>query len=237
MVHIEDARKNNGLVHENKNVSESSVYSPYLGLGRERLSLSDNSSYLFQSDEVAEDVVKSEENIIFHDGRMMEDNSYGASSASSHAANLDQGAGLATYLSRPVQIVSFTWSEASTITSTVFQPWTLFFNNTYIKNKLSNYSRLRCKLHLKVILNASPFYYGLARMVYVPMCNGATNSRSYNLYQGTVTGQLIPCSQTPGLWLEPAAMSTSEMELLFLWNYDWLDTSQKDCFDSMGRLS
>ena len=79
-------------------------------------------------------------------------------------------AGLETFLSRPVRIATINWAEADTIgVKTSISPWNLFFNNTQIKYKLNNFAFIRCNLKVKVIVNASPFYYGWMKMCYQPL--------------------------------------------------------------------
>lgn len=145
----------------------------------------------------------------------------------------DDMASLGKFLSRPVVINQYTWNEDTVFTPTVIYPWHLFFNDTYIKNKLTNYARIRCRLKLKFIINASPFYYGSLRACYFPL-DPLTNGRSVF---GAAPENLIRFSQAPGVYLEPQSMSTVEMELPFLWEGDWLDTAKADCFKLMGSLA
>lgn len=79
-------------------------------------------------------------------------------------------AGLADFLKRPVRIASFSWSQSDPIgLLTTLSPWNLYFNNANIKFKLNNFAFLRADLHVKVVINASPFYYGSMRACYQPL--------------------------------------------------------------------
>lgn len=141
----------------------------------------------------------------------------------------DTAAGLGSFLSRPVLINSFQWQEGvTTPIQTTFNPWTAYFNDPVIKRKLDNFRLMRCKLHLKFVVNASPFYYGAMRVSYCPLATGQDNYYT--------AGDQIKLSQTPGLFLEPANMTTSEMELPFLWPNSWLDATEIDEFSNMGRI-
>lgn len=145
------------------------------------------------------------------------------------APNQDDGNRLGDFMSRPVLINSFTWSETNTtVPQTSFNPWKLYFNDVSIKKKLENYKLLRCKMKLKFVVNASPFFYGAMRVSYCPM---DSDQDSY-----ITTGDQIKLSQTPGLFLEPANMTSSEMELPFLWPNPWLDITDVREFDNMGRI-
>jgi hypothetical protein len=140
----------------------------------------------------------------------------------------DDTADLAGYLSRPVKIASIAWLEGSLL-DTAIDPWGLFFNDTYIKKKLDNFSRLRCDLHLKFVINASPFYYGCARAAWRPM--------HFPIRVGSTRPEdRIPFSQAPGIYLEPSKMSSAEMVLPFLWPGAWLDVGDASQFSDMGDL-
>lgn len=140
----------------------------------------------------------------------------------------DDAADLAGYLSRPVKVASIPWVEG-VLLDTAINPWGLFFNNTYIKKKLDNFSRLRCDLHLKFVINSSPFYYGCARAAWRPM--------HFPIRVGSTRPEdRIPFSQAPGIYLEPSKMSSTEMVLPFLWPGAWLDIGIESQFDDMGDL-
>lgn len=184
-----------------------------------------------QSEETATDSTTEEivvaENITFRDGALSERITMGDLTSGDYDADSDSIGGLANFLSRPVRIHNFTWQE-STFYSAGVNPWQLYFSNPQIKKKLDNYARIRCKLHLKFVLNASPFYYGSLRACYFPL----QDARSvYNS-----AGDQLPFSQVPGVYLEPQNMSTAEMTLPFLYPHNWLDATTSANFVNMGYL-
>nr|ULG00069.1 MAG: hypothetical protein 2 [Locarnavirus sp.] len=143
-------------------------------------------------------------------------------------------ASLAQFLSRPVRIHSFTWleSDASDLIKASIVPWRLFFNDARIKNKLNNFAFIRCKLKIKVLVNASPFYYGCMAMTYQPL----TQFTPSTIDTGTGQQMLMPFSQRPITWIYPQHSQGTEMSLPFLYHKNWLDiTSNNDCAD-MGSL-
>lgn len=145
--------------------------------------------------------------------------------------DVDVSAGLGSFLERPVAIDTFSWVEGSTPTlMTQFKPWQLFFNKQAIKNKVTNFARIRAKLHLKFVINASPFYYGAMRVCYCPLDGG---------FRDTVEsiGDQVKFSQMPGSYIYPQDMTSSELELPFLWPHAWLDLQSNDDFGSMGQIS
>lgn len=106
---------------------------------------------------------------------------------SSNVSNLYQptmskNSDLNEFLSRPVRI----WNiDASTGSSFSFNrnPWYEYFNHASIKRKIDNYAYIRCDLHIKVVINASPFYYGAYLLSYKPL-HGEFNSAPINTGAG-----------------------------------------------------
>lgn len=142
----------------------------------------------------------------------------------------DEIASLGKFLERPVLIDQFTWNESDTfsLSPRSIDPWFLYFNNTYIKSKLANFSRLHCSLHLTFRFNASPFYYGALRACYDPLKSGKFDPLS--------TKDICPLSQTHGVMLEPQVASSAELVLPFLWPHSWLNTAVASQFHQMGKI-
>ncbi len=167
------------------------------------------------------------ENLVFHDEALSQRITMGDMYSGDYDADADTSAGLGEFLSRPVRIATINWAE-STFTQTSILPWHLYFNNAQIKKKLDNYGKISCRLHLKFILNASPFYYGSLRACYFPLIDQRST------YTNAV--DQVPFSQTPGVYLEPQNMSTAEMVLPFIWPRNWLEATSANDFQQMGRL-
>jgi len=142
---------------------------------------------------------------------------------------------LANYLSRPVRITTYTWLESQTIgTGSSFVPWYLYLNNPTIKNKLQNYNFMRGKLHLKFMVNASPFYYGSSLINYVPL-NGFS---SPTIVTDSVRfSQIIPYSQMPHVWLYPQTNQGGEIVCPFFLYKPWLDITSANEVRNMGSIS
>lgn len=139
----------------------------------------------------------------------------------------DEIAHLGQYLSRPVLINTWTWTQAdSGLLKNGFNPWSLFFNDSHIKSKLNNFARLQCSLRLKFVLNASPFYYGLLKVNYDPL----KSVRQAN-------GDQVTYSQLPGPYITPQDMSSVEMRLPFFWPRDYLNICSQEDFNSVGYVS
>ncbi len=171
-----------------------------------------------------------QEQIVFADTHIAQRIRYGDLKDDSYDADTEDTALLATFLNRPVKIHSFTWDlENASYATPPILPWQLYFNHPVIKNKLENFSRLRCNLNIKVVVNATPFYYGSLRLAYQPLPDARSNLVQDN--------DLVPLSQLPGFYIEPQAMTTSEIQLPFAWPGNWLDAGEDQAFQYMGQIS
>ena len=116
---------------------------------------------------------------------------------------------LEKFLSRPIEIDQRSWTTSDVIgpIGTSISPWFLYLNNTAVKNKLANFPFLRAKLCLKTVVNGTPFHYGKLRLAYEPsVASGGTGFRTSKI-RAPVTGTrqyMVPYSQLPGYWINPA---------------------------------
>lgn len=171
-----------------------------------------------------------QENVTFEDQDVTMTNSLSMSVDTSHLFDAENTAALGEFLSRPVKIDEFTWSESDTFSTSphLIHPWQLYFNNTYIKRKLENFARLSCTLRLTFRFNASPFYYGLMRVAYDPL--------NTNRLAPIAVEDMIPISQAPGVWIEPHKSSSVEIVLPFLWPHNFLTINNNAEFTNIGKL-
>jgi hypothetical protein len=147
-----------------------------------------------------------------------------------------QNVALGQYLKRPVQIYSKSWTIGSTLDAATdeFLPWSLFFSRNSIARKLDNYYMLRCNMHLKVVVNASPFYYGCAMLSYQPLLEfnpaGTVVSAANKL-------ENVSLSQRPHMYIYPQDSQGGEMVLPFLYYKNWLDATRDNDLRNMGRIT
>ncbi len=142
---------------------------------------------------------------------------------------------LATFLSRPVRIANFNWLESSPINVDLItlNPWALFFGDEKIKYKLNNFAYIRANLHIKILLNASPFYYGACICAYQPLQNFTPST----IVDDGSSRRLIPLSQRPHVWLQPQKNEGAEMVLPFMRQTNWLTIRSLSDFTDMGALT
>jgi hypothetical protein len=169
------------------------------------------------------------ENIVFHDTEVVDTVDKSSLASGNYDQDADSVAGLGSFLSRPVRINTYTWTQGGGYSPAAINPWSLYFNTTQIKNKLQNYGKIKCKLHLKFLVNGSPFHYGALRACYFPLQDARATYIGAN--------DLIPMSQVPGVWLEPANMDSAEMVLPFLWQHNWIEITSLAQFQNAGQLN
>lgn len=150
--------------------------------------------------------------------------------ATETTTNVDLG----DFLSRPVRIGTFTWAESDVFnTKRTFNPWKLFFSDPVIANKLANYAFLTCDMKIKVVINASPFYYGAMLCSYQPLTN-LTPSTISTLDTST---DYVLYSQRPHFWIYPSSNTGGEMTLPFFLHKNFLQIQLSSDFDNMGTLT
>jgi hypothetical protein len=142
---------------------------------------------------------------------------------------------LGDFLRRPTQVYSHSWIIGNTmdIATHYFQPWHAFFNYAAIRKKLDNYYLLRCNLHLKFVVNASPFFYGCSMASYQPL----TNFNPSPIVIGAAAEELVPLSQRPHIYVYPQDSQGGEMILPFLYHKNWLDVTSATDLQNMGKVS
>jgi hypothetical protein len=142
---------------------------------------------------------------------------------------------ISSYLSRPLAISTITWAEGANLNTTL-QPWDLFLNNTQVRKKIDNFARLTANLHIKVILNASPFYYGAGLISYQPLTTFNPSTISGSL---TTNGDahISALSQQPHIWIYPQTCQGGEMVLPFLNYRTWLDITVRADVQAFGSLT
>jgi len=107
------------------------------------------------------------ETATFMDANLSEMFNFPADDASGVNSDMLTNVDLGGFLNRPTLIATYSWVEGG-FSATNFDPWTLFLNSTPIKSKLNNFAFLRGNLKIKIVVNASPFYYGALLFAYTP---------------------------------------------------------------------
>lgn len=125
---------------------------------------------------------------------------------------------LDNFFSRPLKIHEEEWGTGTSKYINI-NPWSLYFENPRVINRLATYKLLKAKLHLKIVINGNGFQYGRALVSYLPYPSWDTLSTSRELFPL----DLIQESQRPHVFLDPTTSSGGEMILPMFWYANYLD--------------
>lgn len=134
------------------------------------------------------------------------------------------------FFSRPVLIEQFNWdvnAPAGLLGSSI-NPWSAFINNKRVLNRVSNFKLMQCKLHVRFLVNGTPFHYGRAMAVYTPLhTHDDVGRRQFS----TILNE----SQKPHIYINPTTCQGGDFCLPFLWPEDAMDLVRGD-FNEMGII-
>lgn len=139
--------------------------------------------------------------------------------------------GLKDFLSRPIKIDARDWAVNAN-THHTFDPWTLFFTNKRVINRLTNYNVLRATLKLKFVINGNGFYYGCAIASYLPHAIWDDLSQNRSL----VKQDIVQASQQPHVYLDPTTSTGGVLTLPFMFYYDFINTTD-GMWNRMGSVT
>lgn len=134
---------------------------------------------------------------------------------------------LASFFERPVFLNTFEWNTSTSLSISAFDPWKYWLSHDSIKRKLANYQLIRMNLHVRFVINSSPFLYGRAIMTYVPF--GGT----FGAFTGTA-GSLsddqhkMIMTQAPKVFIDPTSEGSGELCLPFFIPDNYLNIQSYD---------
>jgi hypothetical protein len=134
------------------------------------------------------------------------------------------------FFSRPLKIAEEEWATSSTLGFDI-DPWSLYWENPRVINRIANYKLLRANMMIKVVINGNGFQYGRAMMSYLPLDTWDTLSSNASL----IREDLVQASQQPRIFLDPTTSTGGEMKLPFFnfRNYTDIVTTQ---WSQLGQL-
>lgn len=94
-----------------------------------------------------------------------------------------------------------------------FNPWTAFFSNPRVINRISNFNLLRCNLCLRLLINGNSFYYGRFIASYLPL--SAEDELAVQNVANRFIDHVTLASQRPHVYLDPTTSQGGEMVLPF----------------------
>lgn len=123
---------------------------------------------------------------------------------------------LANFFSRPIKIREEEWSTSTSLNFDI-DPWTLYFGNPRVSNRMTNYNLCKANLHVKVVINGNGFQYGRMMVSYLPLADYDNMSTMAAL----IPQDLIQASQCPHIFLDPTTSLGGELKLPY---FDFQDS-------------
>jgi hypothetical protein len=139
-------------------------------------------------------------------------------------------ASLDTFFSRPVKIAAFDWEIGSNL-SERFDPWSLYWENSLVSDRISRYKLLRATMKVKFVINGNPFFFGRAIASYEPL----PTQDNLTIDRGLFDQDVIAASQRPHIFLNPTESAGGEIELPFFTYLNVLDIAARD-WRTMGEI-
>jgi len=140
---------------------------------------------------------------------------------------------LSDFLSRPTLVQSVSWLQGTPFGSFNLPVWTFFFQSPSIKRKIENYSFFQGEIHIKLMVNSSPFNYGAMIAAYEPLVNHGYN---VGAAANITANRICEYSQFPHVWILPASNQGGEIVFPFFYDLDWLDLTKASEVGAMGTL-
>jgi hypothetical protein len=146
----------------------------------------------------------------------------------------DASLGLDQFMARPTVIYTTQWDYNTNIFESI-KPWQLFMTQPNVANRISNYTRFRGKLHLKILLNGNGFYYGKLAVGYLPLATQYTRYKP----QGLSDTDKMSISQMQHIYLCASGSTGGEIVCPFICQYNGArldEAGAVDSYDNLGRL-
>lgn len=170
-------------------------------------------------------------NVTFHDTHQGYTQEQKSDMDSLRDAPFASDATLSEFFSRPIKIRSYQWTPTADFFQT-FNPWSDYWQNLRVINRITNYKLMRCKMHVKFVINGNSFYYGRLIASYNPLPVDDNLSKNRQL----IEDDLILVSQRPHVYLDPTNSQGGEMMLPFFFYKNCLDIVAQD-WQKMGEIN
>lgn len=141
---------------------------------------------------------------------------------------------LSSWFSRPVKIFEQDWPVGVSYFARI-NPWQLFWENARNIEKISNYHLLKCKMHIKLMVNGNAFYYGRLICAYEPLAERDNTAPTVGRSTAYLRSDLVRLSQRMHFYVNPTESSGGSMELPFFYDRNCLEIPSKE-WRRMGDL-
>lgn len=166
---------------------------------------------------------------------------YGGPDDLSPDGSIQESIGLSDWFCRPFPIRTFSWAEGASLDAK-FYPWQEYFSQPAVLNKIKGYSRLRAKLKMKIVINASPYQYSALMASYKPLVSVPSStyvadySGGYTDPNSSLQQRLMAYSQRPNILLYPQVSNTATLELPFIYPWNYVDLSTSSLTEDLQAL-
>lgn len=140
---------------------------------------------------------------------------------------------LAKFFERPIVIATSTWTplQASPFTS-ILDPWSLFFGNKRVVNRVNNFALMRANLHVRFMINGNGFYYGRLMADYGPL---PTNDQCSS-YATLIAENAVQASQRLKVFIDPSDCCSVQLDLPFVYYKDAISPISAE-WANLGRIT
>lgn len=135
------------------------------------------------------------------------------------------------FFSRPQRIATYEWTPGLAFHEEL-NPWTLYFSNDKVRERLSNFAWLRCTMHVRILINATKFYYGRMIASYTPM----HLNDNLTFFRPGIQEDFMEASQRPCVIMDPTSDDVGELTFPFMYPKSALSIPAKE-WDRMGLLT
>lgn len=139
---------------------------------------------------------------------------------------------IAKFFERPIVISTSSWTplQGSAFTS-ILDPWTLFFGNPRVINRVNNFSLMRANLHVRFMINGNGFYYGRLMADYAPLpLNDQCSS-----YSTLIAENAVQASQRLKVFIDPSDCCSTQLDLPFVYYKDAISPISAE-WGNLGKI-
>lgn len=152
----------------------------------------------------------------------------GSDGMESHAQTSDTSD---SFFSRPIRAANFAWVPGTTLYYE-FNPWRSFFEDPRVANRIAHFYNLRAQLHVQLLVNGNPFYYGRGIMSYIPL----PDSDRVSVFRSDNPEDLVEASQRPHIYFNPTSCEGGELTLPFVFPKTHMSIPYRD-WRKMGLIT
>jgi hypothetical protein len=174
--------------------------------------------------------VTSSQNVTFHDQNPSYSYAVDSMPDATYSVSDTSDSNLQSFFSRPIKIAEYDWVIGQNFYEEL-DPWSLFFENVRVINRISNFNMMRAKLKVKFILNGNGFHYGRAIASYVPLNKKA----NMNIDRAFFIQDVVQASQRPHIYLDPCLSQGGELCLPYFWFKNYLSIPDQE-WRQMGDI-